>query len=221
VLPVPPPFGISYLVSSCVGATSRYGTTKQHAAYQLLLLLTHGVDTRVRVRVCLCRIPLPARDLRNIQLACYFYANRPGAPSGLSLRAMQPYRIQWNHVRLRITNSQVPPSMTLLALNTAVVGLCIDRARYVDGSTQQQPTTETQMPLFLTATPVCECVGLGIVRAIDIENQELYILAPLSPKALAPVNTILKVRLAFAATTRFESSINLIPDIVCVCACWV
>jgi len=99
------------------------------------------------------------QDIRNVQLAAYFYASSVD-PHGTSLTAMRPYRISWHHLRLRIASAQVPPSMTMLALCGSVVGLCVDRAQYGEGAPVSEREAAT-LPAFLSATPICECKGLG------------------------------------------------------------
>ena len=61
-------------------------------------------------------------------------------------------------------------------------------------SAQQQEAND-QRELFLAplcAPPGAECVGLGIVRGIDMERGLLYVLTPVAPRVLRSVNVVLR-----------------------------
>jgi polynucleotide 5'-hydroxyl-kinase GRC3/NOL9 len=74
----------------------------------------------------------------------------------------------------------------LNALNGSVIGLVIDQQTYFskgDGSFGFIPS--------FTPTKG-NCVGLGLVRAIDLDNQCFYILTPVEFKVLKKVNLFLR-----------------------------
>ncbi|XP_021563921.1 polynucleotide 5'-hydroxyl-kinase NOL9, partial [Carlito syrichta] len=123
------------------------------------------------------------RMLRDLAVLSYLSQLQPPVPKPLSsLHSLTPYQVPFNAVALRITHADVAPTHILYAMNANWVGLCkiLDDVRgYTDG------------PILLAQTPICDCVGFGICRGIDMEKRLYHILTPVPPEELRTVNCLL------------------------------
>ncbi|XP_003413240.2 polynucleotide 5'-hydroxyl-kinase NOL9 [Loxodonta africana] len=123
------------------------------------------------------------RVLRELAVLGYLGKLQPPDPRSVSpLHGLTPYQVPFNAVALRITHADVAPTHIMYAVNASWVGLCKiqDEVRgYVNG------------PILLTQTPLCDCVGFGICRGIDMEKRLYYILTPVPPEELRDVNCLL------------------------------
>jgi len=128
---------------------------------------------------------MSAKSMRDLLIMKYFQCDQT------PLAAAIPYRVSWNTMRVRFMFSPVCPSMALYALNGTVVALCVDSTRYRlahDNHVEEHQ----RFPHFLSSTPICDCVGYGLIRAIDPDQRCYYIVTPVPPEQLMQVNTILK-----------------------------
>jgi len=117
--------------------------------------------------------------MRNEGLREYFQIN--------SIYEQRAYSISWDKVNIAI-HKKVAPSQLLYALNGTIVGLAIDTRSYRNTT----PINEVTLFNLLPNIPICTCVGLGIIRNIDITNREFIIITPLPFEELQKVNTILR-----------------------------
>ena len=94
--------------------------------------------------------------MRDIALSRYFHLHQTPL-------SMQPtYSIAWSSLQLKIINHTVPPSMSLLALNGNIVGLCVDPKPSALKLIKLPEKIDCSLyPKFLKVTPLCYCVGLG------------------------------------------------------------
>ncbi|XP_008565240.1 PREDICTED: polynucleotide 5'-hydroxyl-kinase NOL9 [Galeopterus variegatus] len=123
------------------------------------------------------------RILRELAVLGYLGQLQPPVPKPLSpLHGLTPYQVPFNAVALRITHSDVAPTHILYAVNASWVGLCkiLDDVRgYTSG------------PILLAQTPICDCLGFGICRGVDMEKRLYLILTPVPPEELRTVNCLL------------------------------
>ncbi|PNJ48049.1 polynucleotide 5'-hydroxyl-kinase NOL9 isoform X1 [Pongo abelii] len=121
--------------------------------------------------------------LRDLSILSYLSQLQPPMPKPLSpLHSLTPYQVPFNAVALRITHSDVAPTHILYAVNASWVGLCKiqdDVRGYMNG------------PILLAQTPICDCLGFGICRGIDMEKRLYHILTPVPPEELRTVNCLL------------------------------
>lgn len=87
---------------------------------------------------------------------------------------------------MQVLHCSVPLAELPAAINGAVVGLAV-------GPQQQQPTYQHTLNSPADAAPQ-PCLGLGIVRSLDISTGLIYLLTPLSEAKLQLVN-VLQVRI--------------------------
>ncbi|XP_041348497.1 uncharacterized protein LOC121368047 [Gigantopelta aegis] len=121
-------------------------------------------------------------DHRNMSLLVYLSAL---VKPRKTLNSLTPYTVPWSAVGVHVCHYAVKPSQVFCALNASVVALC-----HADLAQAHRPNEDS--PWFFDEVPVCQCLGLGIVRGIDMELKKIYITTPLSAERLQNVNTILK-----------------------------
>ncbi|EPY86047.1 hypothetical protein CB1_000331014, partial [Camelus ferus] len=123
------------------------------------------------------------RVLRDLAVLSYLGQLQPPVPKPLCpLHGLTPYQVPFNAVALRIIHADVAPTHILYAVNASWVGLCkiLDDVRgYANG------------PILLAQTPICDCLGFGICRGIDMERRLYHILTPVPPEELRNVNCLL------------------------------
>ena len=146
---------------------------------------------------------LTAKDMRDLLLMKYFNTDQ------IPLSYIEPYAIKWNKIRIRFIAEEVPCSMAMYALNGMVVGLCTDKSNYkFVGKSKKEHEI---YPSFLLSTPICNCVGLGIIRAIDPDNHLFHIITPLPLSSLKEVNTIMKGNIELPTLSLLEGGVMNAP----------
>lgn len=90
-------------------------------------------------------------------------------------------------------NEFVPNSQLLYALNGTIVGLGVSKEKYYFVSKEQEELSkEHPCPLQIEDYPICSCVGLGIIRAVDVATKSFFITTPEPLSKLKNVNVLLK-----------------------------
>lgn len=107
---------------------------------------------------------------------------------GCRLSAQQPYRISLQAIGVEFVNAELGRDLRsgesiLDLMNGSIVGLC--RRSDTHGKASGSETSRDVCP-----THLLPCSGLGLVRSIDREKQELYILTPLPFHMLNCVNVL-------------------------------
>ncbi|XP_013359709.1 PREDICTED: polynucleotide 5'-hydroxyl-kinase NOL9 [Chinchilla lanigera] len=120
---------------------------------------------------------------RDLTVLAYLAQLMSPVPKPLSsLHSLTPYQVPFNAVALRVTHSDVAPTHILYAVNASWLGLC----RILD-----DVHGYTRGPILLAQTPICDCVGFGLCRGIDMEKRLYHILTPVPPEELRSVNCLL------------------------------
>jgi polynucleotide 5'-hydroxyl-kinase GRC3/NOL9 len=123
------------------------------------------------------------RILRDLAVLGYLGQLMPPVPKPLGpLHGLTPYQVPFSAVALRITHADVAPTHILYAVNASWIGLCkiLDDVRGY-----------TRGPILLAQTPICDCLGFGICRGIDMDKRLYHILTPMPPEELRTVNCLL------------------------------
>lgn len=121
--------------------------------------------------------------LRDLAMLGYLSKLQPPEfERSLSLNSLIPYQVPFNAVAVRIIHTDVALSHALYSVNASWVGLC---------SLLEDVGCESDGPIFLAQTPVCDCIGFGIVRGIDMEKKVYHILTPVASQRLRLVNCLL------------------------------
>ncbi|NXX82718.1 NOL9 kinase, partial [Urocolius indicus] len=106
----------------------------------------------------------------------------PDVGALLPLHSLVPYQVPFSAVALRVIHTDVAPTNIMYAVNASWVGLC----RIPD-----QVRAQGDGPVLLTQTPLCDCLGFGIVRGVDMEKKLYHVLTPVPPESLRLVNCLL------------------------------
>ena len=129
------------------------------------------------------------KDMRKLTILKYFKLQNQRVP----MVNMRPYRVPWKYIRIRFLSGEIKTSLFLFSLNASIVGLCYDPTNYKKVCDSSEFLQKNQnYPELLTSTPICECFGLGLIRAIDPINHLFYILTPIPLELLSRVNTFVK-----------------------------
>ncbi|KAL5722453.1 hypothetical protein ACHQM5_005971 [Ranunculus cassubicifolius] len=122
-----------------------------------------------------------AKLIRDLRIKAYF---RQCFPENMefsfkelayALCSHPPYEVPISSVKITHLYGQVPSSEIYRGLNASIVALAVSSTKSTDG----EPSTPW-------------CVGLGIVRAIDLSKDLLYILTPVPQRILAKVDLLLQ-----------------------------
>ncbi|KAJ0977933.1 hypothetical protein J5N97_013407 [Dioscorea zingiberensis] len=90
-----------------------------------------------------------------------------------ALASLCPYEVPFSRIKVKHLHCQVPNTEVFHSLNATIVGLAIDSG--------ERPLSCTQ-----------QCVGLGIVRGIDIKKDRIYVLTPVPIHDLQKVDLLLQ-----------------------------
>ncbi|KAL1531788.1 polynucleotide 5'-hydroxyl-kinase NOL9-like [Salvia divinorum] len=118
-----------------------------------------------------------ARLLRDLRLMAYFRQCFPSDTIISTIKELShafashpPYEIPISSSKIKHLHCQVATTETFYSLNASIVGLAIS-------------SVSKQLP---------QCVGLGIVRAIDTFKGLLYVITPVPPQILEDVDLLLQ-----------------------------
>ncbi|KAL3660053.1 hypothetical protein V7S43_014975 [Phytophthora oleae] len=131
------------------------------------------------------RCVLPRLQLQNLQVLSE--KNRLDGHIYRAYAQLAPFAVSFDHVDVAFAGASVAPSQLLFSLNASVVGLCINP--------QYKPRSEddAEGPPRIVLQPVhAPCVGVGIVRALDAERRQLFLLSPLPLSVLKRVNLLVR-----------------------------
>ncbi|XP_028596322.2 polynucleotide 5'-hydroxyl-kinase NOL9 isoform X3 [Podarcis muralis] len=121
--------------------------------------------------------------LRDMAILAYLgQLQPPDVESVFPLHSLIPYQVPFNAVALRVIHTEVAPAHILYSVNASWVGLC---------QVPDQVPCNADGPVLLTHTPICNCLGFGIVRGVDTDKKLYHILTPVAPQNLRFVNCLL------------------------------
>ncbi|NXL94933.1 NOL9 kinase, partial [Alectura lathami] len=106
----------------------------------------------------------------------------PELGSVLPLHSLVPYQVPFSAVALRVVHTDVAPTNIMYAVNASWVGLC---------RIPEEIRCQADGPVLLTQTPLCDCLGFGIVRGVEMEKKLYHVLTPVPPERLRLVNCLL------------------------------
>lgn len=119
-----------------------------------------------------------ARLIRELRLIAYFRRCFPSDMNVTTIKELAhalachpPYQVPMSSIKIRHLHCQVPNTEVLYSLNASIVGLAVN-------------------PEDLQSLPVC--VGLGIVRGVDVSRNLLYVITPVPQSILESVDLLLQ-----------------------------
>ncbi|KAI4488846.1 hypothetical protein M0804_004344 [Polistes exclamans] len=106
--------------------------------------------------------------------------------ASLNINEAVPYVAPFASLSIVLLQKHVPSSHALTVINGNMVALCsID----LTGDLLQEAVPSK--PRILTRAPLCSCYGYGIIRGVDTEKEEIYIVAPLPLALMQHVNCLI------------------------------
>ncbi|XP_051962127.1 polynucleotide 5'-hydroxyl-kinase NOL9-like [Xyrauchen texanus] len=123
-----------------------------------------------------------SNELRDLALLSYFSQLQSTDPGPIRpLHCFIPYQVPHSSVAIGVTHCEVAPNHILYAANASLVGLCCLSEKVMGRGG----------PVVLSQTPICQCVGLGVLRGVDMAQGLYFLITPLSPSVLRHVNCLL------------------------------
>ncbi|XP_039509061.1 polynucleotide 5'-hydroxyl-kinase NOL9 [Pimephales promelas] len=123
-----------------------------------------------------------SNELRDLALLSYFSKLQSSEPGPIRpLHCFIPYQVPHSSVAIGVTHCEVAPNNILYAVNANIVGLCCLSEKVVGRGG----------PVVLSQTPICQCVGLGVLRGVDMARGLYFLVTPVSPSVLRHVNCLL------------------------------
>uniref|UniRef100_A0A8C9SG77 Polynucleotide 5'-hydroxyl-kinase NOL9 n=1 Tax=Scleropages formosus TaxID=113540 RepID=A0A8C9SG77_SCLFO len=120
--------------------------------------------------------------IRDMALLGYFSQLQTSGPGPVRpLHCFNPYQVPISAVALRVTHSEVAPAHVLYVANGNLVALCC----------LGEKVAGTGGPVLLSQTPICKCVGFGVLRGVDMTRGLLFLVTPVVPSVLRQVNCLL------------------------------
>ena len=140
------------------------------------------------------------------------------------LASSLPYSIRFHKLLVHVVQtSQLPDTEAVHVINGSIVGLC----RVVMNSlisSDSPPLTSSLGPLSAASsslrmyngdTPIVPCLGLGIVRSIDVEKGLLYLLTPLPLERLKGVNMLVRGNIQLPRELLLSRNFSEMPPYHC------
>lgn len=119
---------------------------------------------------------------RELSLLAYLSQLQSSDPGPVRpLHSLTPYQVPNTAVALGVIHCEVVPTHMLYAANASLVGLCC----------LSEKVASRGGPVLLSQAPICPCVGLGVLRGIDMARGLYYVLTPVDPSVLRKVNCLL------------------------------
>lgn len=119
---------------------------------------------------------------RELSLLAYLSQLQSSDPGPVRpLHSLTPYQVPNAAVALGVIHCEVVPTHKLYAVNASLVGLCC----------LSEKVSSRGGPVLLSQAPICPCVGLGVLRGIDMARGLYYVLTPVDPSVLRKVNCLL------------------------------
>ncbi|XP_030625442.1 polynucleotide 5'-hydroxyl-kinase NOL9 [Chanos chanos] len=123
-----------------------------------------------------------SNELRDLALLGYFSQLQSPEPGPIRpLHCFVPYQVPHSAVAIGVTHCEVAPNHILYAANASLVGLCC----------LGEKVSGRGGPVLLSQTPICQCVGLGVLRGVDMSRGLYFVVTPVSPMVLRQVNCLL------------------------------
>ncbi|DAZ97462.1 TPA: hypothetical protein N0F65_009945 [Lagenidium giganteum] len=134
---------------------------------------------------------------------------------------LAPVAVSFDAVDIAFAGCSVPPSQLLYSLNSSLVGLCINpRRRSLQSRSQEADAANgslayrTGPPRTLLHPAHAPCVGMAIIRAVDMQRRLLYLLTPVSGALLQQVNLLVRSTIPLGSLVEDVSDPIQAPHVV-------
>lgn len=106
-----------------------------------------------------------------------------------------PYAVSFEQIDIGFAGSSVAPSQLLYSLNNSIVGLCINVSRPPKRTGEEDEVSvpvRAGPPRILLKPAHAPCLGVGLVRAVDVEKRLLFVMSPLPLDVIRRVNLLIR-----------------------------
>ena len=103
----------------------------------------------------------------------------------------RPYVVPLTQVQILHLHAAVPPGESLAVANAAFVGLAVRSTRGPENAPAGDAGAQIGSSTVLTDDDLPLCIGLGLIRSIDVVGDRAYLLTNLPLTQLRHVNTFL------------------------------
>jgi polynucleotide 5'-hydroxyl-kinase GRC3/NOL9 len=165
-------------------------------SYKLLTLKSQTPYKTAQFQLKSSQKRFSSRDHRTIAILAYFSRLQEPNVGIKPVHHLKPYKIRWSKLGVHISHAKVDYDELFRVFNAALVGLCQVDSKHI--------TKKKDYPDFLpgylnsidrenkNAPVLYKCLGFGIIRGINMETNEFYILTPDSIENLNQVNLLVK-----------------------------
>ena len=125
------------------------------------------------------------------------------------LMCRRPMMVPLAALRVCVLHASVARSEMMSVLNASIVGLAVggdpaanneggadaDADAVADADADADGTADADAagaPAAGAPPAVWDCLGLGLIRSVDVERERLYVLTPIEPEVLARVRVLLR-----------------------------
>ncbi|XP_037334905.2 polynucleotide 5'-hydroxyl-kinase NOL9 [Pungitius pungitius] len=123
-----------------------------------------------------------SNEHRELSLLAYLSQLQSPDPGPVRpLHSLTPYQVPHTAVALGVLHCEVVPGHMMYAANGSLVGLCC----------LGEKVSSKGGAVLLSQTPICPCVGFGVLRGIDMARGLYFLLTPVDPSVLRKVNCLL------------------------------
>ncbi|KAL1250021.1 hypothetical protein QQF64_021026 [Cirrhinus molitorella] len=123
-----------------------------------------------------------SNEQRDLALLSYISKLQSPEPGPIRpLHCFIPYQVPHSAVAIGVTHCEVAPNNIFYAANASIVGLCCLSEKVMGRGG----------PVVLSQTPICQCVGLGVLRGVDMGRGLYFLVTPVAPSVLKHVNCLL------------------------------
>lgn len=123
-----------------------------------------------------------SNEHRDLTLLAYLSQLQSPDPGPVRpLHSLTPYQVPHTAVALGVIHCEVVPTHMFYAANASLVALCC----------LGEKVASRGGPVLMTQTPICPCVGFGVLRGIDTVRGLYFLLTSVDPSILRKVNCLL------------------------------
>jgi polynucleotide 5'-hydroxyl-kinase GRC3/NOL9 len=131
-----------------------------------------------------------AKDHRAMAIIAYFSSLQDRHSFFKPIHHIKPYRVPWSHFALHVAHMKVSYEELFRVFNASLVGLCKIEDKYIKKPSSDSPgyldfNGGNEIQLF-------KCYGFGIIRGINMDTREFYVITPEPLDKLNQVNLFVK-----------------------------
>ena len=132
-----------------------------------------------------------AKDHRSMAIIAYFSSLQEKHAFFKPIHHIKPYRVPWSHFALHVAHMKVSYQELFRVFNASLIGLCKIEDKFIKKPTNDSPGY-LDFNGELAHLNSFKCFGFGIIRGINMDTKEFYIITPEPLDKLNQVNLFVK-----------------------------